>query len=156
MADQTRFNSVLLERFAPQLAKDTTTLKQGADNNIIIPLIADFNPDLPLTPDDVTPVTGPQADAGLSWLSQVLSDPGTGRDHVTGDGIINIVPDVVDALTLIDDLDEEAVIYGWALMDEAKTKILATKKLETPKRAQFIGDIVSLDGFQLRIPKSAF
>jgi len=128
------------------LAADTTTLAPVAANKIAL-IAAPFTPDQDLTVGDLTlaTFTGSAPKAGVAGAQTVGNDP------VTQEQMVNIIPPAggyIFICTVAPASPE--TIYGFALIDDAGTGLLAVETLNEPVTISDVNDQVDLGNPDMR------
>jgi hypothetical protein len=133
--------TVLDDRLATLLAGDTTTLAQAANANYIALVVVPFSPGPNLDFTGLTEATF----AGYAALACGLNAQNVFNDPTTGLRLIELVPPVGGwQFTSTGATSPTQTVYGWCLVNHAKTVTYGGGLLPTPVQIQNTGDGVNL------------
>jgi len=136
-----------------RLASDTATLAQAADPNHMVLIASDFIPSEALVLADVDLASFDGSDP----IEIELGAQPSGFEPGTDDSSISFSPPVGGfrwETTGITNLPQ--TIYGFAVMNEAETTILASELLPTPITLTVVNQVVEIPRAELILPKDSF
>ena len=137
----------LREKAAQLLAADTATLAQAANANVVALVMANFNSSEQLVASAVTLATFD----GSTPLAVGLGTQAEGLDPNSADALISLKSPVGGwrwETTGTTNLPQ--TIYGYVLLDQALTTLLASEKLDTPVTLNAVNQVIELGALKIR------
>lgn len=128
-------------KFGTLLAADAATLAPAADANVMVLFMNDIQVNEDLVAADLT-----EADfTGYAEIAGAVGGQQVGVDPVTGDQVITILaPAGGYRWECTGAPAEPQPIYGYALMNEAKTTLLAATRFDVPITVANVGDFIDI------------